>query len=347
MVRSVAAETAQFKPLRILFLQTKEDESIRMDPFFRNLIAGASESEFVSVAAHWGPGYARYNSGRSLRHNIAGKYGDAEYFDVVFTCGADVKSLSTEYIESRVVVAMRKHECRPGEGCFGQMAGQGMDIIALVNPFEIATNAEIDPLSRELALVHIFSPTSQEMYKPVKRDVESGRPVDLLLAGTVNEGLYPLRQTWRQMFKTREDLFRARNLSIVHKGHPGHFQATDPLMLPSFNMPKSKKKKKEPKVMTAEYIAALHSAKILCTDSAKVHYSLQKYTEALISGTLIIADSPHDRMREFRKFIVEVPSGATPAELGNVSLWWAEHEEARLAKTRATLEHRQGDQGGF
>lgn len=62
---------------------------------------------------------------------------------------------------------------------------------------------------------------------------------------------------------------------------------------------------------------------------------MQKYTEAMVAGTLLIGDMPHDRMNAWRNFGVEVASNATNQQLLDTALWWLEHEEARLAKTRA------------
>ena len=60
----------------------------------------------------------------------------------------------------------------------------------------------------------------------------------------------------------------------------------------------------------------------MLTDSASVHYSVQKYTEALVAGCLIIGDIPHDRMREYRRFSVEVPTKASPEHLAKVVIYW-------------------------
>ena len=49
-----------------------------------------------------------------------------------------------------------------------------------------------------------------------------------------------------------------------------------------------------------DYSGALKSTKILLTDSAWVHYSVQKYSEAVVAGALMVGDIPHDRMREYR-----------------------------------------------
>eukprot|EP01050_Picozoa_sp_SAG11_P011479 SAG11_NODE_1216_length_5501_cov_2.800629_9_plen_204_part_00 len=164
----------------------------------RVLVEGAKSSQFVEHVEHWGPGYPEYFETRSLRRNIYGKFGDDEYFDVVFTCGDNIGSLSLEFEDSRVVVALRKHECRQGSNprCDDTIQGRGVDIVALVNPFEVGTNVELHSSAHDLALVHIFSPTTLPMYKPVASDAQSGRNVDLLLLGSTLGNLYPLRIRW-------------------------------------------------------------------------------------------------------------------------------------------------------
>jgi hypothetical protein len=51
----VEPESRDWRPLRWLFLQTKEDEAERMDPFFSVLVSGAKQSSWVGESVHWGP----------------------------------------------------------------------------------------------------------------------------------------------------------------------------------------------------------------------------------------------------------------------------------------------------
>ena len=73
----VQPETRDWKPLRWLFLQTKDDAKERMDPFFHVLYTGAKTSPHTAPeSVYWGPGHAGYDNAISLEANIKKKYGD-------------------------------------------------------------------------------------------------------------------------------------------------------------------------------------------------------------------------------------------------------------------------------
>ena len=59
----------------------------------------------------------------------------------------------------------------------------------------------------------------------------------------------------------------------------------------------------------------------------RVFYSVQKYAEGPIAGALLIADTPHDRMREFRHSTVEVSSSMRVHELSRVVKWWLDRPQ--------------------
>ena len=66
-----------------------------------------------------------------------------------------------------------------------------------------------------------------------------------------------------------------------------------------------------------------------------LHDSVQKYTEGLVAGCLLLGDMPHDRMREYRRVMVEVPMKASIESLARVAAYWLTHEPERLAKVSA------------
>ena len=303
-----------FTPLRWLFLQEKADEIKRMDPFFRVLQEGARTSRLVDggTVAHWGPGFPEWQTNKGLKDNVLAKYGAKDYFDVVFTCGGNPR-YPTEYKEERVVVGTRKHECRPGQTCAKPLSEHHNDIVPMVNPFEIGHNPQIREISHDMILAHIPSPTTRERFFA---DPQL-RSVDITLLGAMGKSLYPLRNIWKQMLDKRDELGLGK-YKIHFRSHPKHF---DP------NLDHTKQ--------LTDYANRLKSTKILLTDSASVHYSVQKYTEALVAGCLIIGDIPHDRMREYRRFSVEVPTMADVRHLAAVVKYWLEHEDERLAKVTA------------
>eukprot|EP01043_Picozoa_sp_COSAG02_P033810 COSAG02_NODE_2327_length_9127_cov_2.645990_1_plen_905_part_00 len=303
-----------FTPLRWLFFQDKADEKKRMDPFFRVLQEGARTSRLVdgSTVAHWGPGFPGWTTGKGLKDNVLAKYGTKDYFDVVFTCGAE-KKYPSEYKEERVVIGTRKHECRPGENCGPVLGQHNNDIVPMVNPFEIGHNSKVRKISHDMILAHVPSPTTRERFFADPKV----RSVDVTLLGAMGKSLYPLRNIFKQMLDQREKLGLGK-YKIHLRAHPKHYD-------PKINHPKQQK----------EYADKLKNTKILLTDSASVHYSVQKYTEALVAGCLIVGDIPHDRMREYRRFSVEVPTKSDVRHLATVVKYWLEHEDERLAKVTA------------
>ena len=208
-----------------------------------------------------------------------------------------------------------------------------------MNPFEIGTNEELDGPSEDIALVHIFSPTVTGLLTPILPDRVSQRSVDLLLLGNMKAVLYPLRVRWKSMVEENAQLLQDRNITVQTKVHPGYFRKRDPGFFSGGPLGQvAAPPKRNAKNVFPEYVAALQSAKVLLTDSSSVHYSLQKYTEAMAAGVLLVGDIPHDRMNVWRNFAVEVPSNASNAKLLGTALWWVEHEEERLAKTKAGQE---------
>lgn len=154
-----ACDASRLKPLRWLFLQSKEDELNRMEPFYRVLISGAqaSTSAVMGDARHWGPGRAYWKSAKSYAENVEHRYGLSDYFDVVMTCG-DVERYLDPLSASRATITARRHECREQENCQRVLNRGRFDIAALVNPFEIATNEDIRASSHKMAIIHLPSP---------------------------------------------------------------------------------------------------------------------------------------------------------------------------------------------
>jgi len=83
----IQPETRSWKPLRWLFLQTKDDAKERMDPFFHVLYTGAKVSPHVAPeSVYWGPGMQGYDNSKSLKANLKSKYGDEVRQDAAMPC---------------------------------------------------------------------------------------------------------------------------------------------------------------------------------------------------------------------------------------------------------------------
>ena len=171
-------ETREWKPLRWLFLQTAADAKERMDPFFYVLYTGAKSSPHVGESVYWGPGMEGYKDDDSLRQNLARKYGDEDYFDIIFFCGdrkGVVKRETATFATSRVMVGTRKHECRPKENCPSILASTHADLSVNVNPFEVALNTELNKITEHMLLAHVFSPALEPMMFKVRRPPTDAR----------------------------------------------------------------------------------------------------------------------------------------------------------------------------
>ena len=312
----IAPGKDQLRPLRWLFFQTQLDEQERGDPFFIYLHRGAETSSLVKESLHWGPGFPQYDSAKSLRQNVEARFGDAEYFDIIFFCGdrtGVIKDQVLAYADSRVLVATRKHECRPKENCAGILASSKADLSVNVNPFEVAMNPELMKLSEGMMLAHVFSPALRSLhYAPVDQE----RSVDAALMGAISQA-YPLRALWADVVKGGIGGHHAKRY-----GRPSPWQNKghgEDSWLSHFG----------------EYSKRLQTAKMLLTDAAWVYYSVQKYSEAPTAGALLVADTPHDRMREFRNAGVEVSTKMSLEQLRSSVRWWLDRplELRRKAET--------------
>ena len=278
----VPPDTSDWRPLRWLFLQTKEDEDERMDPFFRVLVDGAEQTPLAGETVHWGPGFEGWNKAQSLRENLHRRFGSDEYFDVLFFCGDRAGIIVREVASmhnTRTLTMTRKHECRPGENCGSILASSKVDLSLNVNPFEVALNPDLLPLSENMIQAHVFSPAlCSLMYAPVLEDGNNGtscrhnssmndgrrrplpRSVSAALVGAVSNA-YPLRKKWAAVVKRGAGWASRRSFKAYP--HPGYFGAdtTDTTKNPSKMMSK-------PARINAEYVQRLQTTRILLTDAA-------------------------------------------------------------------------------
>jgi adenylylsulfate kinase-like enzyme len=126
-----------------------------MDPYFRVLQKGAEGDLLVADVYDTGPGMAGW--AENIASTMAKKVGE-DYYDVIISCG-DVKRHVEPQSFQRQVFTSRKHECREDDPTCTTVLEQGVvDIAALVNPFEVATNRKLHQLSRRTIHIHIPSP---------------------------------------------------------------------------------------------------------------------------------------------------------------------------------------------
>jgi FkbM family methyltransferase len=291
---------------RWLFLSKKETYEKITDPFYDILLDDIKNSRYVSSYAHWGPGWPSYNTKIGSLENLKKRYGEPLPFDVVMPFGienADVKQL-TNY---GIVSVMRKHECRVNEKCVGSFGNN--QVIAMVNPFEIATNPDIDKASTSKLLVHVPSPASSVYFRPFQEP----RTIDISILGSVN-GAYPMRTRWRSLMPK----LRARGWSISeqnmnHKYWPGRSEALK---------------------MRQKYRDLAKNSKVILTGASFVFYSLQKFSEFAAAGGLMISTLPQDRTDDFKKFIVEVNPKMSDNQLIEIVEKYLKNDADRMEKTK-------------
>jgi len=152
----------------------------------------------------------------------------------------------------------------------------------------------------------------------------SQRKIPVLLIGDTNKKLYP---------------FRNRIAKLIKNGMiPGVIRSS----IGYTEMWTSEERRK--KNITSdtldqqveEYATAMRDAKIvICTRSTR-GYSLRKYTEAAMSGALIVGNIPQsDRNQEFQQFVVEINEEDSNKEIVNKIHWWLNNDKEREA--RATI----------
>ena len=85
----------------------------------------------------------------------------------------------------------------------------------------------------------------------------------------------------------------------------------------------------------ADYANMLRRSKIALFDSSVFRYQYQKYPEAALAGTLIIADLPAQDEELWKRIVVPVSMHDSDNVLIETVKWWIEHDEERKARALA------------
>ena len=83
----------------------------------------------------------------------------------------------------------------------------------------------------------------------------------------------------------------------------------------------------------ADVAEKLKRAKVVLTESGTARYSPEGWVDALLAKALVISDMPYDRVREFRRFSVEVSQDASAAVLQTIVEQWLGNVDALTQKT--------------
>lgn len=83
----------------------------------------------------------------------------------------------------------------------------------------------------------------------------------------------------------------------------------------------------------ADIADKLRRSKIVLTESGTARYTPEGWVDAVAAGALVISDMPYDRVREFRRFSVEVTQEASAAVLQATVEQWLGNPTALAQKT--------------
>jgi hypothetical protein len=83
-----------------------------------------------------------------------------------------------------------------------------------------------------------------------------------------------------------------------------------------------------------EYSKALRSAKITIITSSLYDYQLQKYAEALLSGTLLMGSVPQDNAQLWKQCVIPLSLHDTSEQVNREINYWLTHDAARISHVR-------------
>ena len=300
----------RWKPLRWLFLRPRSQASVWFDQFRSAVLRSNSD---IEVVATWGPGWEGWNVA-SLETNIRGRWGDAEFFDVIFHTGQD--SLTAPYSTLRTVIVTAAYACASA-ACAARLAGGRPDVVALANPHEMVASSGLNLLSQSSLLVHMPLVGLAEEPPGGQLPHDHDRPIDVVLTrswatldqAAQRELLGPLRA---EKFEIGLVPPNSTTWNLLHQ--------------------------------------VLARAKLVLTDTTSRHYWTPEISQALSTGTVVISDTPNENREMFRKCGVELPyrvaaaaqaQGLAPSihTVGGLVRKWASSEmaSARARKSAAGL----------
>lgn len=166
-------------------------------------------------------------------------------------------------------------------------------------------------------LVHIPHLVSSSML----RDPSVPRPINVFYGGRSTKSVYPLRAFYLQN-KVKLNLTTHPHPvdEMKTKGSFDHFEAN-----------------------FYRYFESMQTSKLMLSSSSYRHYALRKYFEAIVSGTLLIADAPYSFFTDWDMMVDLLPRKPNLQLLKDKIHYWLEHDAERIAfaqeAQRYWLEH--------
>jgi hypothetical protein len=323
---------------RVLFLADIATYERSMDRgFFLHYRAAL---DHPSIEAHlWGLGFEHWRADLTGAANIAQRYGDAEYFDVVVLGRIFVKqgrdfgppmpgTVFVSHFHEAVACFRRGEDLGRGSKAYCDTEQQG-DIIHMANMtlVDVAFFAQ----GREMAAyAHMATKRlmASQPHDASPKDFEptTVKDIEILISGSQHAHNYPLRGRFVTLYHLA--LLKGAQIYTAEILQARSFQqASHDLMNDNSAIGHA--------LLDQQYLSyakAMSRAKIVLVSVAVNNYALRKYTEAALAGALLIGDIPCERADEFREYVVEISRADTDQTIASVIEWWRTHDKERIAR---------------
>jgi len=323
-----AADCDSARKLRVLHLIDRPTMESTMDRWFmRSQQEFEMATDLVADAPLWGRGFDGYDEKETLVQNIVRKYGKADYFDAVLAYynGDQDNHLRidpaprflqiAELSRHGVVIMDRPHEMRDRR----RVPMYDLANVSLVLAPYAHELLEYRDYGKQALLVQQPHPVEPRLFE---HPLNGPKTRDVILAGSLEAPMYPLRHRLSEMIKAGKIPGYIR----PHPGYPDILTAEDRerLGIDAAYMEKQ----------LQDFSSDLASSKICFVTASRWQYSIQKYGEAAAAGCLVIGTLPLDRRDAFREFVVEISNNDSDAHIASVIDHWLKDEQGRLAKAK-------------
>ena len=312
MVRAHVAQVHNVVcPLRLLFYIPKSLYESRGNMDLREQVDAFASSKMFDV---WmsGDGFADWNSS-DVHASVHTRFHGPP--DIVYVrSGGGGVGVATEIkrVYPNIRTMIRYHECWKHR-CMPITEGADADIVMYGYTGDLVHDIPLFPDDDKRVYVHVPMSANKAAYF---ENPGSLRNTTVLLIGALNNNVYPLRSK----------LAQAINRGTI-KGnlldHWGHRASVKKLNRQDWHY-----KQRE------EYSKALRGAKITIITSSVYDYQLQKYAEALLSGTLMMGSVPQDNARLWKQCVIPLSLHDTSERMNREINYWLTHDEERIAHVK-------------
>jgi hypothetical protein len=243
---------------KILYLCSRYTTESKLDPG-RYLQARAVEQQSDVLLRFWGDGWPGWNRSASVMENM--RLGGYEP-DVIWVYKPGEHPTVTQCPQKLISVYQ---DFYPKEEHRAEVEKYGINLIVHLHQDDLTRWPDLKArrfFTPQVADPAYFSP-------PTAKEVE--RDIPCLLTGVRDQELYPLRERFHRL--------------ILSGKIPGEVREHPPYRLRDWAQTERQYQ---------EYAAQLRRTKIALCCSSKFRYPLQKFTEAMAAGCVVVGDMPND-----------------------------------------------------